>query len=68
MEARPIETSRILADVRYEIRGQLAHKAQNLERLGYEIVSLHIGKPGLFGFRTVTSRAPAAGCSGLARR
>jgi alanine-synthesizing transaminase len=38
--------------VRYEIRGNLAHRAQELERLGYEVISLNIGNPGLFGFRT----------------
>ncbi len=47
-----IRTSDTLADVKYEIRGQLAHRAQELERLGYEIISLNIGNPGLFGFRT----------------
>ncbi|MFQ5981879.1 MAG: aminotransferase class I/II-fold pyridoxal phosphate-dependent enzyme, partial [Woeseiaceae bacterium] len=47
-----IETSKALADVKYEIRGQLAHRAHELERLGYEIISLNIGNPGLFGFRT----------------
>lgn len=47
-----IKTSIALADVRYEIRGQLAHRAHELERLGYEIISLNIGNPGLFGFRT----------------
>lgn len=47
-----ITTSAALADVRYEIRGQLAHRAHELERLGYEIISLNIGNPGLFGFRT----------------
>jgi len=47
-----ISTSAALADVRYEIRGQLSHRAHELERLGYEIVSLNIGNPGLFGFRT----------------
>ena len=47
-----IETSAGLADVKYEIRGQLAHRAHELERLGYEIISLNIGNPGLFGFRT----------------
>ncbi|MEE9510630.1 MAG: aminotransferase class I/II-fold pyridoxal phosphate-dependent enzyme, partial [Gammaproteobacteria bacterium] len=30
----------------------LAHRAQELERLGYEVISLNIGNPGLFGFRT----------------
>ena len=47
-----IETSAALADVKYEIRGQLARRAHELERLGYEIISLNIGNPGLFGFRT----------------
>ncbi len=41
-----------LKGVRYEIRGNLAHRAQELERLGYEVISLNIGNPGLFGFRT----------------
>lgn len=50
--AQEIATSEALAHVRYEIRGQLAHRAHELERLGYEIVSLNIGNPGIFGFRT----------------
>jgi alanine-synthesizing transaminase len=41
-----------LATVRYEIRGRLARRALEMERLGYEIVSLNIGNPGVFGFRT----------------
>jgi alanine-synthesizing transaminase len=48
----PIQTSAILRDVRYEIRGQLANHALELEKRGYEIISLNIGNPGLFGFRT----------------
>jgi alanine-synthesizing transaminase len=47
-----IKTSEALRDVRYEIRGQLANHALELEKRGYEIVSLNIGNPGLFGFRT----------------
>ncbi|MCZ6476610.1 MAG: aminotransferase class I/II-fold pyridoxal phosphate-dependent enzyme [Gammaproteobacteria bacterium] len=47
-----IEPSRQLKDVRYEIRGRLARRAQEMERQGYEILSLNIGNPGLFGFRT----------------
>lgn len=47
-----IQTSRSLRDVRYEIRGQLAQRAHEMERQGYEIISLNIGNPGLFGFRT----------------
>ncbi len=42
----------MLANVRYEIRGQLARRAHELERLGYEIIPLNIGNPGAFGFRT----------------
>ena len=41
-----------LANVRYEIRGKLARRALDLERMGYEIVSLNIGNPYAFGFRT----------------
>ena len=47
-----IQTSDALRDVRYEIRGQLANRAFELEKRGYEIISLNIGNPGLFGFRT----------------
>jgi len=49
---QPIQTSAVLKDVRYEIRGQLANHALELEKRGYEIISLNIGNPGLFGFRT----------------
>ncbi len=45
-----ILTSETLKHVRYEIRGQLANRALELEKRGYEIISL--GNPGLFGFRT----------------
>jgi len=41
-----------LSTVRYEIRGRLARRALEMERLGYEIISLNIGNPGAFGFRT----------------
>lgn len=47
-----IHTSESLRGVRYEIRGQLAQRAHEMERQGYEIISLNIGNPGLFGFRT----------------
>jgi alanine-synthesizing transaminase len=46
---RPSDTTK---NVRYEIRGSLARRALELERLGYEITSLNIGNPGAFGFRT----------------
>lgn len=38
--------------MRYEIRGRLARRAHELERQGYEIVSLNIGNPRAFGLRT----------------
>lgn len=47
-----VKTSDNLRGVRYEIRGQLAQRAHEMERQGYEIISLNIGNPGLFGFRT----------------
>jgi alanine-synthesizing transaminase len=47
-----VRPSEGLANVRYEIRGKLAHRALALERLGYDIVSLNIGNPFAFGFRT----------------
>ena len=47
-----IKPSRALKSVRYEIRGRLARRAQELERQGYEVLSLNIGNPGLFGLRT----------------
>ena len=48
----PVEASLQLKDVRYEIRGSLARRAHELELQGYEILSLNIGNPGLFGLRT----------------
>jgi aspartate/methionine/tyrosine aminotransferase len=47
-----IRPSESLKNVRYEIRGGLARRAHELQRQGYEIISLNIGNPGLFGFRT----------------
>ena len=52
VEGRCIAPSHALGDVKYEIRGQLANRAHELEKRGYEIISLNIGNPGLFGFRT----------------
>ena len=39
-----------IADVRYEIRGDLARRAAEIEAAGRGIVKLNIGNPGLFGF------------------
>jgi alanine-synthesizing transaminase len=47
-----IRPSEGLRQVRYEIRGRLARRAHELERQGYEIVSLNIGNPRAFGLRT----------------
>jgi len=47
-----IKVSHALAGVKYEIRGRLSRRAYELERQGYEIISLNIGNPGLFGYRT----------------
>jgi alanine-synthesizing transaminase len=52
MSTRSVRPSPGLANVRYEIRGQLARRALEMERMGYDIVSLNIGNPGAFGFRT----------------
>jgi alanine-synthesizing transaminase len=41
-----------LNEVRYEIRGELAHRARELEARGIRIDRLNIGNPGIYGFRT----------------
>jgi len=46
-----LRASEHLHDVKYEIRGALARRAEELEREGYDIVKLNIGNPGAFGFR-----------------
>ena len=52
MTLKTIATNRALNDVSYEIRGDLALRALELERQGYEIIQLNIGNVGLFGYRT----------------
>jgi alanine-synthesizing transaminase len=52
MPTRTMRSSPSLANVRYEIRGKLARRAQEMERMGYDITMLNIGNPGAFGFRT----------------
>ena len=47
-----IRPSEGLRHVRYEIRGRLARRAHELERQGFEILSLNIGNPRAFGLRT----------------
>lgn len=52
MRKTAVKTNHILKGVRYEIRGELAARALELEHQGFEIISLNIGNPGLFGYRT----------------
>lgn len=52
MSTIPIRTNEALQGVSYEIRGDLALRALELERQGYEIIELNIGNVGLFGYRT----------------
>lgn len=52
MSPEIVVPSKALAGVKYEIRGRLARRALELERMGYEIIALNIGNPGLYGFRT----------------
>ena len=46
-----LPTRQRLAEVRYEIRGELARRARELEAQGRTLVKLNIGNPGAFGFR-----------------
>ena len=46
-----ISSSELLKNIRYEIRGELANRAHELERQGFDILSLNIGNPGLYGFK-----------------
>lgn len=55
MTSQSIRPSSSLANVKYEIRGSLARRAHEMERMGYDIISLNIGNPGAFDFRTPES-------------
>jgi alanine-synthesizing transaminase len=52
MNPQQLKPARHLAGVRYEIRGPLARRAQEIERRGYEVIKINIGNPAAFGFRT----------------
>jgi alanine-synthesizing transaminase len=54
-----ITPSSSLDRVHYEIRGQLSHRALELEHAGNTIIKLNIGNPGLFGFRAPESMQKA---------
>lgn len=47
----PLKTRERLSEVRYEIRGELARRARELEAQGRKQIKLNIGNPGAFGFR-----------------
>jgi alanine-synthesizing transaminase len=51
MSAPVLKTRERLTEVRYEIRGELARRARELEAQGRTLVKLNIGNPGAFGFR-----------------
>lgn len=46
-----LPTRQRLSEVRYEIRGELARRARDLESQGRTLIKLNIGNPGAFGFR-----------------
>ncbi len=46
-----LKTRERLSEVRYEIRGELARRARELEAQGRTQIKLNIGNPGAFGFR-----------------
>ncbi|WP_312786506.1 aminotransferase class I/II-fold pyridoxal phosphate-dependent enzyme, partial [Stenotrophomonas indicatrix] len=48
---KPLVIRERLSEVRYEIRGELARRARELEAQGHKLIKLNIGNPGAFGFR-----------------
>ena len=51
MSQPSLATRERLSEVRYEIRGELARRARELEAQGHTLIKLNIGNPGAFGFR-----------------
>jgi len=51
MPSNSLPTRERLREVRYEIRGDLARRARELESHGHTLIKLNIGNPGAFGFR-----------------
>ncbi len=45
-----IEKAKKMEQVHYDIRGPISEEAERMEEQGIEIVKLHTGNPGLFGF------------------
>ena len=46
MSLRRLKTRARLSEVRYEIRGELARRARELEAQGRQLIKLNIGNPG----------------------
>jgi alanine-synthesizing transaminase len=61
-----IATRTRLTEVRYEIRGELARRARELEGQGRKLIKLNIGNPGAFGFRA-PEHLQAAIAGGISR-
>src|SRR6476469_2457434 len=51
MSIERLKTRERLSEVRYEIRGELARRARELEEQCRVLIKLNIGNPGAFGFR-----------------
>ena len=47
---KPLAIRERLSEVRYEIRGELARRARELEAQGRKLIKLNIGNPAPFGF------------------
>ncbi len=45
---RPIRPASRVHEVRYEIRGELARRAHELEQAGHDVLHLNVGNPGRF--------------------
>jgi alanine-synthesizing transaminase len=45
----PVRPASRVEQVRYEIRGALARRAQELEQAGHDVLHLNVGNPGRFG-------------------
>src|SRR3546814_1206496 len=51
MSPPSLKTRERLSEVRYEIRGELARRARELEAQGRTLIKLNTGNPGAIGFR-----------------
>lgn len=65
MSESPLNTRTRLGQVRYEIRGELARRARELEAQGRELIKLHIGNPAAFGLHA-PGHVRAAVANGIA--